>query len=227
MNDKVELNFFYLHIHDAEKFCDLAEKETSKLKSFYSRHAILSVVYAMEALINRVLDDFLLPSLSTKNIEKLSTYDKWMIAPFVCGKEIPVNTPFDKSREPFQSLKELIRIRNWLVHPKPGEYLEARKRDDMILMAQTEHEIPWVDTLQGDQWPQTGIPLNPFEIDENSAQKALDTLNSIVAELLSVFHELIDKEWLEELNLETKNGETEKISIDSLWGGYTPNEANG
>ncbi len=227
MNDKVELNFFYLHIHDAEKFCDLAEKETSKLKSFYSRHAILSVVYATEALINRVLDDFLLPSLSIKNIEKLSTFDKWMIAPFVCGKEIPVNTPFDKSREPFQSLKELIRIRNWLVHPKPGEYLEAQKRDDTILMAQTEHEIPWVDTLQGDQWPQTGIPLIPFEIDENSAQKALDTLNSIVAELLSVFHELIDEEWLEELNLETKNGETEQISIDSLWGGYTPIEANG
>ena len=94
MNDKVELNFFYLHIHDAEKFCDLTEKETSKLKSFYSRHAILSVVYATEALINRVLDDFLLPSLSTKNIEKLSTFDKWMFAPFVCGKEIPVNVPF-------------------------------------------------------------------------------------------------------------------------------------
>ncbi len=94
-------------------------------------------------------------------------------------------------------------------------------------MAQTGQEIPWVDTLQGDQWPQTGIPLIPFEIDENSAQKALDTLNSIVAELLSVFHELIDEEWLEELNLETKNGETEQISIDSLWGGYTPIEANG
>lgn len=222
VNDKVELNFFYLHIHDAEKFCDLAKKETSKLKSFYARHAILSVVFATEALINRVLDEFLLPSISTKNIEKLSTFDKWIIAPFICGKEIPVGTPFDKSKEPFQSLKELIRIRNWLVHPKPGKYLDALKSDDTILMAQTGQEIPWVDTLQGGKWSQTGIPLNPFEIDENDAQKAFNILKLIVDKLLSVFNEIIDKDWLEELNLETKNGEKEKISIDSLWGGYTP-----
>ena len=94
-------------------------------------------------------------------------------------------------------------------------------------MAQTGQEIPWIDTLQGDQWPQTSIPLNPFEIDENSAQKAFDTLNSTVDELLSVFHEIIDRKWLEELNLETKNGEKGKISIDSLWGGYTPKDTNG
>ena len=162
MNDKVELNFFYLHIHDAEKFCELALKETSKLKSFYARHAILSVVFAAEALINRLLDDFLLPSISTKSIEKLSTFDKWIIAPFVCGKEISVSTPFSKSKEPFQSLKELIRIRNWLVHPKPGKYLDAQKSEDTILMAQTGQEIPWVDTLHGDQWPQTGVALNPI-----------------------------------------------------------------
>lgn len=222
MNDKVELNFFYLHIHDAEKFCNLAKKDTSKLKSFYARHTILSVVFATEALINRVLDEFLLPGISSENIEKLSTFDKWIIAPFICGKEIPVGTPFDKSKEPFQSLKELIRIRNWLVHPKPGKYLEARKSDNTILMAQTGQEIPWIDTLKGDRWPQTGIPLNPFEIDEDDAQKALDILNSIVDEFLSVFNEIIDSEWLEELNLETKSGEKEKISIDSLWGGYTP-----
>ena len=94
-------------------------------------------------------------------------------------------------------------------------------------MAQTGQEIPWVDTLHGDQWPQTGIPLNPFEIDESDAQKALDTLNLLVDELLSAFHEIIDKAWLEELNLETCNGEKEKISIDSLWSGYTPKETNG
>lgn len=227
MNDKVELNFFYLHIHDAEKFCDYADKETSKLKSFYARHAILSVVFAAEALIKRVLDDFLLPGISSKNIQKLSTFDKWMIAPFICGKQIPIGTPFDKSKEPFQSLKEFIRIRNWLVHPSPGKYLDARKSGDTILMAGTGQEIPWVDTLQGDQWPQTGTPLNPFEIDENDAKKALDTLNLIVDELLSVFNEIIDKDWLEELNLRTENGEKETISIDSLWGGYTPKESNG
>lgn len=51
-------------------------------------------------------------------------------------------------------------------------------------------------------------------MDENNAQKAFDTLSLIVDELLSVFHELIDKEWFEELNLETKNGEIEKISTN-------------
>ncbi len=227
MTDKVELSFFYLHINDAELFCKLAKAETSTLKSFYARHAILSVVFATEALINRVLDDFLLPGISTKNIEKLSTFDKWIIAPFVCGKKIPVGTPFDKSKEPFQSLKELIRIRNWLVHPKPGEYLDAQKTNDIITMADTGQEIPWIDTLQGRQWPQTGIALNPFEIDENDAQKAFDTLNLIVKELLSIFYEIIDEEWLEKINLETKNGEKEKISLDSLWGGYTPKKTNG
>lgn len=219
---EVELNLFYLHFRDAVKFHELAANETSKLKSFYARHTILSAVFASEALINRIYDKFHAVSF---DFEKLSTQDKWLLAPLVCGKGTPTGKTYDKSKEPFQTFCELIKIRHWLVHPKPGNFVPVQKTPWTITVMEKNEEVPWIETQKGGVWSHTRIPKNPFELNEEHAQKAINNLQEMINELLSFFNGLFDKDWIWRMDLKPLgDGEYEKVGIESLWGGYTPKE---
>ena len=59
-NVNVELNFFYMHYNDAKQFAKWAfeTRDGDVNPSIYVRHSIISVVFASEALINRVLAEF-------------------------------------------------------------------------------------------------------------------------------------------------------------------------
>jgi len=220
---EVELNFFYLHYHDAKKLAEWADNEQSKLRSLYARHAILSMVFASEALVNRVLADFYPPVAGFESIEKLSTRDKWYVAPLVCGKETPSGQTFDPSTEPFQSFSELIKIRNWLAHPKCGQFIDAAADGSTITVMKTGKEVPWVDTLKGGIWPHTQIPMNPFELTGDHARKAIEVLDNMVKNLQDFLSEAITEEWLWEIELQARDtGQRMRITVDSLWGGYTP-----
>jgi len=220
---KVELNFFYLHFRDAQKFQELASEEETKLESFYSRHAILSTIFAAEALINKIYDDFYLYDYALDIFDKMSIKEKWIIAPLVCGLKKPVSKKFNISQEPFQSFAEIIKIRNWYVHPKPDNYVPAQKTSDTISLIGENKNIPWVDTFKGKSWSQTHFPKNPFELNAKHADKATSILIEMIDELLVIFKGVFNKEWLWEIDLRTLvNGNSEKITIDSLWGGYTP-----
>lgn len=223
---EVELNFYYLHYNDCKKFVEWANEETSKLRSLYVRHAILSAVFASEALANRVFNDFYISGQGAQSIDRLSIVDKWYTAPLLCGKSKPSNRTFDSSRQPFQSFVELVKIRNWLVHPKVGRYINARKDpDSSISILGSDLQIPWVDTLKSRVWPITQIPLNPFELDARHAKKALAILEEMVNELKEFMYEAVTDDWLIEVDLIEKSTKAaERITTKSLWGGYTPDE---
>ncbi|NIQ12848.1 MAG: hypothetical protein GTO02_00085, partial [Candidatus Dadabacteria bacterium] len=76
-NVNVELNFFYMHYNDAKKFAEWSsEKRDGDVNpSIYVRHAIISVVFASEALINRVLVEFAPESKLYEILEKNSILD--------------------------------------------------------------------------------------------------------------------------------------------------------
>jgi hypothetical protein len=224
---EAELNFFYMYLRDAEKlaeWADEADKHKSKLRSLCVRHAILSVVFASEALINRVLDAFYLAGSGKNIIERFSITEKWKVAPLVCGKRRPGEKTFDASAEPFQSFAELITIRNWLVHPKAGEFVDARhKQGETITVMSTGEVLPWVDVLKGQLWPQTRIPKNPFELSGDHVRKAIEVLDKMVKQLQVYLNGAITEEWLDEIGLRVKGTpEQKQVAIDSLWGGYTP-----
>lgn len=223
---EVELNFYYLHYNDCKYFVQLTANENSKLKSFYARHAILAAVFASEALINRVFKNFYLFNGSLESIEKLSITDKWYFAPLLCGKLKPFEKTFDCSRQPFQDFQELIKIRNSLVHPKLA-YIEALRKDDnsSIRSRKTGQEVPWVEVLKSKTWGITRIPLNPFEYNNTHAEKALKILDAMTNKLKHLMQGCVTDDWLTEINLRDKNAKCiEKISMDSLWGGYSPNK---
>jgi len=218
----IELNFYYMHYNDAKELIELTKKEKSKLKSLYARHAILSVVFASEALINRVLTDFYIPKSGSECIDKLSTKDKWFIAPLTCAKNQKMKT-FDKSKDPFQSFIELIKIRHWFVHPKANEYVEGTTEGWEITLLETGEDVPWVETIKGKAWPQTKIPVNPFELTETHAQKALDIFEKMKEELKRLLPQKITDKWLDKINFLCKSTkQATRLTIDSLWGGYTP-----
>lgn len=220
---EVELNFFYLHYNDAWKLTEAAEIEKTKLRSMYARHAILAVVFAGEALINKLLDDYSqLPSRG-KYLERLGVREKWIVGPALSGKHGAEGRTFDPGAEPFQSFSELVGIRNWLAHPKGGRFMEAAVDGSTITLLPEEVDVPWVDTIQGPVWPQTKIPKNPFELTAEHARVALEVLRKLVEELKRLQPETVTKAWLEKVVLRDKEtGEKQELTIDSLFGGYTP-----
>ena len=223
---EAELNLFYMHHRDAETLTRWADEEESKLRSLYARHAILSVVFAAEALINRVLISFLGPEALPHALEKLNIQEKWTIAPVLIKAEPGAHIWFDAGKPPFQGFVELIKLRNWFVHPKPDEFIDAiHDGKSTISREVTDEGLPWIETLKGEVWPLTRIPKNPFELTATHAQKALSLLDAMIKELRDVLGGKLTKDWLWEFNLRSKiDGSSKSISLDALFGGYMPNE---
>jgi hypothetical protein len=220
---KVELNLFYLHLRDCQEFIALADKEKSKLVSFYARHAILSLVFAFEALINRILSRYYLGQPPFSAIERLSTQDKWIVAPLLCGKDTPVGKTFDTSRDPFQSFVELIKMRHFLVHPQPDNYVPATWTPWAITILQSNTDVPWIEVEPGELWPHTRFPKNPFHLDASHAKKAYNIFTVLFEELLQIFAGVFGEEIIREIDIiDVEKQPKGTLTIESLWGGYSP-----
>lgn len=215
---EVELNFFYLHWKDAQKLVQWSEEANGKLRSLYARHAILSCVFAVEALTNKILNDFYILPNGSKYYERLHIREKVFSLPFVCGKEHPVGHTFDVSKEPFQSFSELVYIRNWLVHPQNGRFVPANRVDGLIYIAGTDEELPWIETDFGHAWPHTQIPVNPFELTGEHARKAFSLTENFINELRSIFNETVTDRWLDEIVIRSKDGNLKSTSQFKVFG---------
>ena len=226
---EVELNFFYLHYNDAKKLLERAkeaEQEHSPLCSLHARHSIISTVFASEALINRVIFEFAVEKDIFESLEKLSIQDKWFISSLLCrDKDWDVVT-FDKGNEPFQSFNELIKIRNWLLHPKVEVYIAATcDHSSTVGIEGKEESYPWMETLKSNVWPQTKFPKNPFELSSYHAQTALSILDAMISKLKSFLRGKLYDGWLEEISIRDKNGlHFFKAPIQTLWEGYRPKD---
>lgn len=219
----VELNFYYVHYNDAKTFTGWAaeNRQGGVNPSIYVRHAIMSVVFASEALINRVLVEFGSDSHLGEILEKTSILDKWYLAPFVCVGSNQA-TPFDRGAEPYQSFAELIQIRNWLAHPKVNFFLNATLDPKSSISDSTSgEEYPWLEMLKGERWAQTKIPKNPFEIDHTHAAAALQILDDMTQALSEKLSGRIHDGWLNLITVKDDAGlHYYKAPVLSIWGGY-------
>lgn len=109
-------------------------------------------------------------------------------------------------------------------HPKTGYFIPAIKTPwSITVMGKNNKEVPWIETQSGPVWPHTHIPKNPFELNKEHATKALQCFRDMLKELLRLFEGVFLEDWLWEMKLkEIDSGKIERVSIDSLWGGYTP-----
>ena len=191
------------------------------VKHICTRHIILSVVFAFEAIINRIVSEEIPISILRSVLDREDSIAKLFCILGYLNKP----TDLDKGKEPLQSLIELIKIRNWLVHPKVSQYTEASLVPNSSISVlnknmEVEKVVPWVEVKEGENWPQTQFPKNPFWLTEKHANKAIEILDGVVALVLKTFDK--NNEWLNELNIKEKQGESTKIiTVDSLWGGYS------
>jgi len=223
-NVTVELNFYYLHYYDARTFAKWAKgrAEEAVTPSIYARHAILSVVFASEALINRVLVEFAIGKDVPSNLEKNSILEKWLLAPIVCAEGTDA-VPFERGAEPVQSFKELIQIRNWMAHPKVDNYLPANlDPNSSIAGEQPGEEYPWLEMLKGEAWTQTKVPKNPFEMTHEHAETAIGILDRMVSELDEKLGGKLDSAWLERITVKDEAGiHNYRAPVYTIWGGYS------
>lgn len=221
----VELNFFYMHYNDAKMFAKWAEErhqDKDANPSIYARHGIISTVFASEALINRVLIEFSTDKNLFDILEKANILDKWYLAPHLCCGKGNTPEPFDKGVEPYQSFKELIQIRNWLAHPKVEVFLSAKAEpNSTISVGQSKEEYPWLEMLKREQWKQTRIPKNPFEIDHTHAISSIKILDSMIEALKGKLHGQLYEGWLDEITVKDTDGLHKYTApVFTIWGGY-------
>lgn len=227
----VQLNFFYMHYNDAKMFAKWAEDrnlDSDANPSIYARHGIISSVFASEALINRVLNDFGKDREVFNTLEKASILDKWYLAPYLCCDSESSGNSFIKGEEPFQSFKELISIRNWLAHPKVEIYINAKldPYSSISVGPSDEEEYPWLEMLKGEQWQQTKIPKNPFEIDYTHAKSSIKIIDYMIEALKSKLMGQMYEGWLDEIVIKDKDGlHNYRAPVSTIWGGYGGSES--
>lgn len=168
-------NPFKFLYEDALFFQKAAENATDRnLEVRYARNAVLLFVVGMEAMINRVFDCFInkgFPAFVKDKIVDLPLDIKWYMAPLWCSDDPKVLT-YEADKEPFQSFRELITVRNSYVHPRSHrmklKILDAHRKI-------VDYADP--DTLN---WPQTKIPKDLNHFDKKSALKAKEVIDSMI-----------------------------------------------
>lgn len=80
----------------------------------FARTAILFAAFASEGFVNEFLGEHLSPA-DVKAIDRLPTVEKYVLGPRIAFGE-PL---FDRGHEPIQSIQELFRLRDKLVHAQP------------------------------------------------------------------------------------------------------------
>jgi len=146
----------------------------------YARNSVLLFVVGMEALINRVYDTFVrtdLPAFVREKISDLPLDMKWYLAPIWCGNN-EKETSYKVDEEPFQSFRELVKIRNSYVHPFPKKMA--------LKIVDAKRKFVDYDDPSALLWPQTKIPKDLNHFDKNSALKAREVVDAMV-ELLDQF----------------------------------------
>jgi hypothetical protein len=174
-------NPFRFIYEDAIFLQKAAESASNRdLEARYARNSVLLFIVGMEALINRVLDCFIckdFPTFIREKIGDLPMDIKWYMAPLWCNDDPKVST-YEADKEPFQSFRELITIRNSYVHPR-SKRMKLKILDAHRKIA--DYSDP--DSLN---WPQTKIPKDINHFDKKSALKAKEVVDSMI-ELLDGF----------------------------------------
>ncbi|SYZ72931.1 hypothetical protein TRIP_C21046 [Candidatus Zixiibacteriota bacterium] len=165
-----------------------------------SRASFLMGIASIEAFANNILLDFSirkkedLPNDILNKSQKERPIDRWRLAdkvyflPTLCNKELtPPENYFKKDSEPFTIFKELIGIRNGIMHGRPYPF-----RVLFELRSNKQHLV--YDDFDDNFWPITHIPRDftsfNFEcakIAYENAKWVIDSLRDFIEKLENVY----------------------------------------
>lgn len=200
---KGHLNHYNLLKHDADMLANLAASNanTPNQKNSFARSAILLYIVSLEALINRIIDDFWPNSgeCETKDeAKKWRTVDKWYNVPLrLEGKS------FDKGSEPYQYLPILFNIRDDFVHAKRDTF-------QVVWDAYHNQESNRKEMYQSAAQPmysQIGLIKAPSEWIASDAKRIKSVTEELVSHLRCLLKDRITDKWLSSDELKTNHGQ--------------------
>ncbi len=191
------INSFHYLYQDAEYLHSLAKDEKYK-DTFdrvrFSRTSILLYIVSLEALINRVMDNFLLGEKRKFIVEreaKFSIQDKWLLVPLLYNSE--EEETFDTSNYPWSHFNELVNARNDFVHPKHDRAafykVTGEKKVDVIELNEIPNEIPQEYNITETKlfYRNTKIPKDPYSL----LPEHIDIVKKVVDDTIDKLDELI------------------------------------
>lgn len=102
----------------------LLKGDAAAQRTNYSRTSMLYSAFAAEAFINEFIDAHFTGE-DFRSLDKLSTVDKFVIAPqLILGERI-----FDRGKTPLNDIAQLFKYRDGWVHPKPGAVIKRNRGD--------------------------------------------------------------------------------------------------
>jgi hypothetical protein len=143
-------------------------------EELFAQSAILTLVFAAEALINSVIGDFAPEEFKAK-LMKLSLWKKFACVPGLCGGIVA--QPFDPEQEPFKTFLAMVATRHEWVHPKPAKV--------------TMDQLLGEESVTADPFPEL-----PLHARAPHADRAFHTIKALVEWLKSTMPDRITNEWL-------------------------------
>jgi hypothetical protein len=138
---------------------DLEMARAGDRRTALSRRVILYAAFAAESFINEFMSMHFAGS-DLRTLDRLPTAEKYALAPrLALGREL-----FDRSREPLQTIARLFRLRDMLVHPKPGRAVTSQAKGgadplfnpgvaaSMLVAAAEGAEALLREATVGDKW---------------------------------------------------------------------------
>ncbi len=207
------LNSYRFLRRDAE-FLLARAKDPQIIKSFQCtqlcRTAILLFILSLEGLINRAMARFLPEDIRDFILEredKFALMDKWELLPLLYSKS---GKKMDKSKSPWNYLKELIQIRNDMVHPKHDRVVFYKSIDRNSLDRLLPIDIPGNLTYRDVTgkaievkekhliYRQLRISKDPYYYRPEDAEKVKKAVDAIIDEFDKLLDGIIRKDgWLD------------------------------
>ena len=180
------VNYFAVHYEDALA-CLRAAAAARPAVAPLCRAAILNFHVALEALQNRIYAEFVdpkHPATILAPLGRLPRMTRWYLAPalLATGKASAVDL-FKVDREPWQTVQELVDIRNSMAHRRP-ESLELTVEGRIF--AGEGSPIPTRPTDPRSVWPHTRIPRHPDLLTVKHVTRIKEGVDQFVVEVSRV-----------------------------------------
>jgi hypothetical protein len=196
---KTNVNCFHYIYDDADFLRKMANESSDFDRIRFSRSSLILYIVSLEALINRVFDEFLPEPQRTFFIdkeEKFSIEDKFYILPLILLED--EKRTIDKGSYPWSHFIELIKIRNEFLHPKHKRIAYYQPKPKGVMEPLNYREIPKASNIKENEivYRQTRLPRDPYGIKPENIDQVKKIVDDIVSELNKLMGGKLDNAWL-------------------------------
>ncbi len=184
---RAQLNSFHYLYQDAEWFRSLVPTQPKSFNEVrICRTSILLFVFSLEALVNRVIAEFVPDPVRTFLLEREESYslqDKWLILPMLARGDKPET--FDKGKYPFSHFCEIVVLRNDFVHPKSDRTAFYRVLPNQKVDPLDFNCIPKGSGIRETDivYRQTRLPRDPYSLQAEHVDRVKKIVDDMIAEL--------------------------------------------